>query len=164
MDENWKEKQENKQHCCNEIRGIKNCNYYSKQKNENNEGAVQLKRNAKYLPEFQRKHFNQQIYADEKIENYVTDIVDATRNPESYKIDATGLIDYGASPRASIWLILTAKANAMLNGRGYVIPEDIKAIAHEVLRHRILLSYEAEAENITTDIIIDKILSKIRSP
>ena len=110
------------------------------------------------------QHFNQQIYADEKIENYVTDIVDATRNPESYKIDATGLIDYGASPRASIWLILTAKANAMLNGRGYVIPEDIKAIAHEVLRHRILLSYEAEAENITTDIIIDKILSKIRSP
>jgi MoxR-like ATPase len=108
--------------------------------------------------------FNQQIYADEKIEDYVASIVDATRNPGKYKLEFDGHIDYGASPRASIWLILAAKAYALLNSRGYVIPEDVKAVAHDVLRHRIILSYEAEAEEITTDTIIEKILSKIRVP
>ena len=108
--------------------------------------------------------FNQKIYADEKIEDYVTSIVDATRHPENYGLDINGMIEYGASPRASIWLILTGKAHALLNSRGYVIPEDIKAVAHDVLRHRIILTYEAEAEGVTSDKIIDKILSKIRAP
>lgn len=108
--------------------------------------------------------FNQQIYADEKIEEYVSSIVDATRNPKKYNLEFDGHIDYGASPRASIWLILAGKAHALLNSRGYVMPEDVKAIAHDVLRHRILLSYEAEAEEITTDDIIKKILEKIKVP
>ena len=118
--------------------------------------------NAEQLIEIQK--FNQQIYADEKIEEYVASIVDSTRHPDSYGLDVEGMIEYGASPRASIWLILTAKAHALLNARGYVTPEDIKAIAHEVLRHRIILTYEAEAESVTADSIITKILSKIKSP
>ena len=108
--------------------------------------------------------FNTEIYADEKIENYVADIVNATRDPESYGLDVNGHIDYGASPRASIWLILAAKAHALLNSRGYVLPEDVKAIANDVLRHRIILSYEAEAEEISSDDIIKKILAKIKVP
>ncbi len=108
--------------------------------------------------------FCKTIYADEKIEEYVSSIVDATRNPERYGVRINGFIEYGASPRASIWLILTAKANALLNSRGYVTPEDIKEVAHDVLRHRIILTYEAEAEDMTPDIIIDKILSAVRSP
>ena len=125
---------------------------------------VVLKRvlNADHLIEIQK--FSQQVYADEKIEDYVTGIVDSTRHPDQYGLDIDGLIEYGASPRASIWLILTAKAHALINGRGYVIPEDIKAIAHEVLRHRIILTYEAEAESVNADAIISKIISKIKSP
>ncbi len=106
--------------------------------------------------------FNQMIYADEKIKEYVTSIVYATRHPEEF--DMEGIVDYGASPRASIWLILAGKAHAMLNGRGYVIPEDIQAVAHDVLRHRLLLSYEAEAEEINPDSVIDKILSLVKVP
>jgi MoxR-like ATPase len=108
--------------------------------------------------------FNREIYADEKIEDYVASIVDSTRDPKKYGLEFDGHIDYGASPRASIWLILAGKAHALMQGRGYVIPEDIKSIAHDVLRHRILLSYEAEAEEITSDEIIDKILKKIKVP
>ncbi len=108
--------------------------------------------------------FNPQVYADEKIEEYVASLVDSTRHPEKYKLDIDGHIEYGASPRASIWLILASKANAMIEGRGYVTPEDVQAVAHDVLRHRILLTYEAEAENITPDQIIDKILSKVKVP
>ncbi len=110
------------------------------------------------------QRFNQSIYVDEKIEDYVTSLVDATRNPSKYGVSANGHIEYGASPRASIWLILAAKAHALLNNRGYVIPEDIKAVAHNVLRHRLILTYEAEAEEITPDEIIDKILDKIKVP
>jgi MoxR-like ATPase len=117
---------------------------------------------SKELSEIQR--FNQDIYADDKIEDYVTKIVDATRHPEDYDVNINGMIEYGASPRASIWLILTAKAYALLNGRGYVIPEDIKGVAHDVLRHRIILTYEAEAEGLTSDKIIDMVFSKIRAP
>ena len=117
---------------------------------------------SKKIVEIQR--FNQKIYADEKIEEYVAEIVDATRHPKNYNLDVDGLIEYGASPRASIWLILCGKAHALLNGRGYVIPEDIKAVANEVLRHRIILTYEAEAEEITSDKIINKIISKIKAP
>ena len=110
------------------------------------------------------QQFTEKIYADEKIEEYVASIVDSTRNPKDYGIDLEGIIEYGASPRASIWLIMTGKANAVLNGRGFVIPEDIKTVAHDVLRHRISLTFEAEAEGNTTDMIIDNILENIRAP
>ena len=112
------------------------------------------------------QQFNQKIYADEKIEGYVTELVDATRYPENYTLgrDINGLIEYGASPRASIWAILTGKAHALLNGRGYVIPEDIKAVVHDVLRHRIILTYEADAEGITSDHIIDMLVANIKAP
>jgi MoxR-like ATPase len=108
--------------------------------------------------------FNEKIYCDQKIKEYVSEIVDATRNPKDYDIDVKEYIEYGASPRASLWLILTGKANAMLNGRGYVKPEDIQSVAYEVLRHRVLLTYEAEAEEVTSDQIISKILSTIKIP
>jgi len=118
--------------------------------------------NAKQIIEMQE--FNQRVYADKKIKEYVAEIVDATRHPEKYGLDINGHIEYGASPRASLWLILAAKAHAMMNGRGYVKPEDVKAIAYDVLRHRILLTYEAEAEQRTSDEIITRILEKIRVP
>ena len=108
--------------------------------------------------------FNQMIYADDKIKIYVSEIVDATRNPSLYDLDLEDYIEYGASPRASLWLILAGKAHALVHGRGYVIPEDIQAISYEVLRHRILLTYEAEAEEINSDEIIKKILAKIAIP
>jgi len=110
------------------------------------------------------QNFVKKIYADEKIEEYVSSIVDATRNPNNYNLNIDGIIEFGASPRASIWLILAAKAHALLAGRGFVIPEDIKSIAHDVLRHRIILTFEAEAEGHTSDALIDKILENIRAP
>jgi MoxR-like ATPase len=117
---------------------------------------------SKELLEMQK--FNAEIYADDVILKYVASIVDATRNPSNYNLDLDNIIEFGASPRASIWLIRAAKANAMVNGRGYVIPEDIKEIAHEVLRHRLILTFEAEADEINTDKVIDIILEKISSP
>jgi len=117
---------------------------------------------SKELLEMQK--FNAEIYADNIILKYVASIVDATRNPSNYNLDLDNIIEFGASPRASIWLIRAAKANAMVNGRGYVIPEDIKEIAHEVLRHRLILTFEAEADEINTDKVIDIILEKISSP
>ena len=104
------------------------------------------------------------IYADDKIKTYVSEIVDATRNPSLYDLDLDDYIEYGASPRASLWLILAGKAHALVHGRWYVTPEDIQAIAYEVLRHRILLTYEAEAEEINSDEIIKKILANIAIP
>ena len=108
--------------------------------------------------------FNEEIYADNVILKYVASIVDATRNPSKYELELDNIIEFGASPRASIWLIRAAKANAMVSGRGYVISEDIKQIAHEVLRHRLILTFEAEADEINTDKVIDIILEKISSP
>jgi MoxR-like ATPase len=106
-----------------------------------------------------------EVYIDEKIENYITDIVFASRYPERYKLDKfTSMINYGASPRASINLALAAKAYAFIKRRGYVIPEDVRAVCAAVMRHRIGLSYEAEAENITTDDIINDILNTIEVP
>ncbi len=106
-----------------------------------------------------------QIYMDEKVEQYIIDIVFATRFPEQYRLDRIKpLISYGGSPRASINLALAAKAHAFMNKRGYVIPEDVKAICKDVMRHRIGLTYEAEAENITTEKIIDDILDAIAVP
>ena len=110
------------------------------------------------------QEFNAEIYADNVILKYVASIIDATRNPSKYDLDLENIIEFGASPRASIWLIRAAKANAMIDGRGYVIPEDIKQIAHEVLRHRLILTFEAEADEINTDKVIDIILEKIPSP
>ena len=110
------------------------------------------------------QNFVQKIYADEKIEEYVSSIVDATRNPKNYDLELDGVIEFGASPRASIWLILAAKAHALLSGRGFVIPEDIKSVANDVLRHRIILTFEAEAEGNTSDDLINKILEKVRAP
>jgi MoxR-like ATPase len=105
------------------------------------------------------------IYVDEKIKNYIVDIVFATRSPKDYKLDdMSSYILYGASPRASIYLTQAAKALAFLDGRGYVTPEDIKELGPDVLRHRIILSYEAEAENITPEDIIKKVFASIEVP
>jgi len=106
-----------------------------------------------------------EIYMDPKIENYIIDIVFATRNPEDYQLDdLKNLINFGASPRGSINLAKAAKVYAFIKRRGYVIPEDVRAVCHDVLRHRIGLSYEAEAESITTEQVIDKILNTIEVP
>ncbi len=106
-----------------------------------------------------------EVYIDEKISNYITDIVFATRYPADYKLDKfASLINYGASPRATINLALAAQAFAFIKRRGYVIPEDIRAVCHDVLRHRIGLSYEAEAENITSSDIISEILNTVEVP
>ena len=102
---------------------------------------------------------------DEKIEQYIVDIVYATREPVQYNLqDIDALIDFGGSPRASISLANAAKAYAFLRKRGYIIPEDVRAVCHDVLRHRIGLSYEAEAENISTEEIINTILNKVDVP
>jgi MoxR-like ATPase len=108
--------------------------------------------------------FTKSLYADAAIKRYVTDLVDATRHPDAYGIDMAKYVAYGASPRASISLVLGAKARALLAGRGYVIPEDVKAVAHDVLRHRIILTYEGEAEGVTPDAIIDRILTTVTVP
>lgn len=106
-----------------------------------------------------------QIYLDEKIERYIIDIVFATRQPEAAGLeDLKNIISFGASPRASISLARASRAYAFLRGRGYVIPEDVRAVCHDVLRHRIGLTYEAEANNITTDEIISTILDKVEVP
>jgi MoxR-like ATPase len=113
----------------------------------------------------QAKDLVRQVYMDEKIENYILDIVFATRQPEKYKLEKLKpLIAYGGSPRASINLALASKANAFLNKRGYVIPEDVRSISHDVLRHRIGLTYEAEAENINAEVLIDDVLRAINVP
>ena len=107
----------------------------------------------------------EQIYVDEKIERYIVDIVFATRDPKAYGLeDLASYISFGASPRASISLAKAARAYAFLHQRGYVIPEDVIAVAHDVMRHRIGLTYEAEANNFTTDMIITDILDKVQVP
>jgi MoxR-like ATPase len=106
-----------------------------------------------------------QVYMDEKIEQYIIDIVFATRYPDEYKLaDYKNLISFGASPRASINIALASKAYAFIKRRGYVIPEDVRAVCHDVLRHRIGLTYEAEAENVTTEDIITGILNAVEVP
>lgn len=111
------------------------------------------------------RELTREIYVDEKIENYITDIVFATRYPEQYKLDKfKSMISFGASPRASINLALAAKAYAFIKHRGYVIPEDIRAICFDVMRHRIGLSYEAEAENVSSEDILNEILNTVEVP
>ena len=106
-----------------------------------------------------------EVYVDEKIENYITDIVFATRYPEQYGLQKLKpMIQYGASPRASINIALAAKAYAFIKRRGYVIPEDIRAICLSVMRHRIGLTYEAEAENVTADDMVNEIINTVEVP
>jgi MoxR-like ATPase len=113
----------------------------------------------------QARDLARQVYMDEKVEHYIIDIVFATRTPEKFRLDKLKpLIAYGGSPRASINLALAAKANAFLNRRGYVIPEDVRSIAKDVLRHRIGLTYEAEAENVKAEHVIDDVLKAITVP
>lgn len=105
-----------------------------------------------------------QVYMDEKVKDYVVDLVFATRKPEEYQLDAKDLIQYGASPRATIFLAKAAKAHAFISGRGYVTPEDVKSIGLDVLRHRIILTYEAEAENVTPEEVIKRVFDKVVVP
>jgi MoxR-like ATPase len=105
-----------------------------------------------------------QIYCDEKVGDYILDVVSATRRPSAYGMKIDHQIEYGASPRASIYLNLAARANAMLHGRAYATPQDVKDIAHDVLRHRIILTYEAEAEEVVSDDVVTRILSEIPVP
>jgi len=104
------------------------------------------------------------VYMDEKIKNYIVDLVFATRDPKSYKIDIADLIQYGASPRATIYLTIASKAYAFLQGRGYVTPQDVKTIGMDVLRHRVIISYEAEAEEMTSEDVIKRIFDEVPVP
>jgi MoxR-like ATPase len=105
-----------------------------------------------------------QVYCDEKVGDYILDIVFATRPPEAARLNLAQHIQYGASPRASLYLNLAARANAMLNGRAYATPQDVKEVAADVLRHRIILTYEAEAEEVTSESVIERILGEIPVP
>jgi len=114
---------------------------------------------------FKLRESLKQVYVDEKVKDYILDIIFATREPEKYKLDdIKPLIAYGASPRGTIMLTKAAQAHAFIQGRGYVTPEDVKQIGYDVLRHRILVTYEAEAEEITSETIISKIFSEIPTP
>ena len=114
---------------------------------------------------FKAREIIREIYVDERIRNYVVNLIFATREPKEHGLSKlVELIDFGASPRASIAMISAARAHAFLRGRGYVIPEDIKAIGFDVLRHRISLTFEAEAENITSEQIIQTLFDEIEVP
>jgi MoxR-like ATPase len=104
------------------------------------------------------------VYLDDKIVDYIVEIVDASRNPAAYGIDLEQVVQYGASPRATIYLTLAAKAHALLRGRVYVTPLDVKQMARDVLRHRIIISYEGEAEGITSEDVIERVLDTIAVP
>jgi MoxR-like ATPase len=104
------------------------------------------------------------VYMDAKVEEYIVDIVEATRNPSAFKLDIGDLIRFGASPRATIFLAMAARAHALLAGRGYVTPQDVKSIAMDVLRHRVILTYEAEAEEKTPEDLIRRILDTVEVP
>ncbi len=104
------------------------------------------------------------VYMDEKIKNYIVDLVLATRDPRAYHIEIADWIQYGASPRATIYLALAAKAYAFLQGRGYVTPQDVKTIGLDVLRHRVIVSYEAEAEDVTSETVIKRIFDEVPVP
>jgi MoxR-like ATPase len=104
------------------------------------------------------------IYLDDKVKEYVIDLVVATREPKTFKLDLEPYIQYGASPRATLYLTLAAKAHAFINGRGYVTPQDVKSIGADVLRHRLTISYEAEAEEMTADTIVQRIFDGVPVP
>ena len=130
-----------------------------------NERKIEVKSILKSEEVVEARKVVRQVYIDEKIEKYIVDIVFATRFPEKYDLkDLQGLISFGGSPRASINLALASRAYAFVKRRGYVVPEDIRSVAHDVLRHRIGLTYEAEANNINSDEIISRILNKVEVP
>jgi MoxR-like ATPase len=105
-----------------------------------------------------------EIFMDEKIEEYIVNLVEATRKPEAYGLEISQLIRYGASPRATIFLAMASKANALVEGRGYVTPQDVKTIAMDVMRHRVIITYEAEAEEKTSEDIVSQILQTVKVP
>ncbi|MEW5978197.1 MAG: MoxR family ATPase [Acidobacteriota bacterium] len=104
------------------------------------------------------------VYMDDKVKDYIVDLVFATRNPDDYGLDTKDLVQYGASPRATIFLSKAAKAHAFINGRGYVTPEDVKSVGLDVLRHRIILTYEAEAENVTPEEVVRRVFDRVAVP
>lgn len=118
--------------------------------------------NPKIIKEIQE--FVKDIYLSKSIEKYITRIVDATRNPDKYKVKLGKYIEWGSSPRASIGMFIAAKAEALIRGQSYVTPHHVKMIAHDVLRHRILLNYEGQAENINRDDIVSEVLNKVPMP
>ncbi len=105
-----------------------------------------------------------EVYLDEKIKDYILDLVFATREPKAYKLDLAQMIQYGASPRATIYLALAAKAYAFMQGRGYVVPQDVKSIGLDVLRHRVIPTYEAEAESLTSEALLQRIFEQVPVP
>ena len=105
-----------------------------------------------------------EVYLDPRIRDYIVDLVHATREPAAFNLDVANLIAFGASPRATLYLTVAAKAHAFLHGRGYVTPEDVKSIGYDVLRHRIILTYEAEAEEVTTEEIIRRVFDAVEVP
>ena len=105
-----------------------------------------------------------EIYIDDKIKNYIVDIVFASRDPKAYNLKLEEFIEYGASPRATIFLALAAKAHAFIKGRGFVTPQDVKSIGMDVLRHRVIVTYEAEAEEITPEDVVQKIFDTVEVP
>ena len=132
-----------------------------------NISMIETKVNPVISPEeiLRARHLLTEVYIDEKIEKYILDIVFATRNPKLFGLNNLAeLINYGASPRATINLALGAKAMAFIKRRGYVIPEDVRAICLDVLRHRVAVTYEAEAEEITSENVIQEILNKVVVP
>jgi MoxR-like ATPase len=104
------------------------------------------------------------IYVDDRIKDYAVRLVQATRRPRDFKVELEGLVQYGASPRASLYLVAAARGHAFLRGRGFVTPEDVKAIGHDVLRHRLILSFEAEAESVTSDELVQRVFDAIEVP
>jgi MoxR-like ATPase len=104
------------------------------------------------------------VFIDDKIERYILKIILATRTPDDFNLEISSMIRFGASPRAGIYLAMAARANAILNGRGYVVPDDVKTVAMDILRHRLILTYRAEAEDVTPESLITKILNNIEVP
>ena len=104
------------------------------------------------------------IYMDAKIEEYVVDLIEATRHPDAYGLEIRDWVRHGASPRATIYLAMASRARAMLKGRGFVIPQDVKSVAHDVLRHRIMVTYEAEAEEVTSEDLVQQVLDGVEVP
>ena len=105
-----------------------------------------------------------EVYMDSKIEEYIVNLVEATRNPGAYGLDIAELIRYGASPRATIFLAMASRARALLQGRGYVTPQDVKSVAYDVLRHRVTVTYEAEAEDLASEDLIKRVLDTVEVP
>jgi len=125
--------------------------------------GLQAKINNKKIIEMQ-KFVKNRIFVGDKIQKYILRIIDATRHPQEYGLKTAALIEYGGSPRASIALFIASKADALIEGKTFVVPQNVKNVAHDILRHRILLNYEAQAEGITPDEAIDEILSKVPVP